>query len=233
VNFIQTAFFVLGASLFSFLPLVKSSTALAQDEFQDMDAREMELTIHDKVGTCVDVSDSILRLQCYDKMAAEMGMIAPDKTERQEQKLATFGFWKVLSSQNALGEELTYLKIYSNAPVKTMSGIKKEPEFVIRCKLKKTDVYLDWKGPLSPPHKEKMFLSYKIDELPKVSTDWELSLDKFAAFSPEPIEFVRSLKDKKNLLFEFTPLNETVKTVAFTLDGLDNALDMLVQRCYN
>jgi hypothetical protein len=61
---------------------------------------------------------------------------------------------------------------------------------------------------------------------------WPFSLDAFAAFSPDPIEFVKKLRTKRKLQLRVTPYGGATETLMFELGMLEQALDVMVKRCY-
>jgi hypothetical protein len=110
----------------------------------------------------------------------------------------------------------------------------KTPTFNIRCRQGNTDAYLDWKSELNGGRVlvKEIFIYTKIDNEPEYRQVWSLSLDALAAFSPNPIEFIKMLRGKRKLLMRVTPVGGTMETLAFEIGLLDQALDVMVKRCY-
>ena len=227
----------LSGGLIIILALCVFSAPLPAQEPQKLSQEAKDLTkLHKQLKECAGNSDRIIRTQCYDNIAEELGFLAATRNEEEGKVLATYGFWEATTRKNELGEDIYYLKIKPNNPIYTSSGAKRYPEFVIQCKTKSTDVYLDWKGSIVPrfgvPIKN-LYVAYRFDADDKKAVDWEVSLDKEAIFSKTPIEFVREMNNKKIMVIEITPGNDSFKTLAFTLSGLDNGLKLLAELCYN
>lgn len=174
------------------------------------------------------------RLRCYDSLSENMGLIAPSASEETEETIAKFGFWNVVEQRTRANEEVIYLKLDSSNSVLTSTGLKRSPALIFRCKNRTTDAYIDWGGPLANPRgaKDKIYLSYKIDDGIRMPQEWSFSLDFFSAFSPTPIEFAKSLKSKKTLVIEITPEGQWMERLMYNLDGFNNALAVLTDRCY-
>ncbi len=107
---------------------------------------------------------------------------------------------------------------------------------VVRCTPGKTESFLDWKAPVATglnALQEKIAITYFVSGGEKIFADWDISSDKFALFAPDPIVFVRSLLNQKKLTFQFTPGGSFVQTATFDISGVEKAVDVIVQNCYN
>lgn len=185
---------------------------------------------------CAETLARIERLICYDELAQKMGYTLPEKAEREEDILETFGFWEVTKRRTAAGEYITYLKNDTVEDVISQSGIRRKPTLVIKCKHGHTDVYLDWKSRLLPQYTGgtlKQPLMYQMDASEQINSNWELSTDRQAIFAPDPIEFVKALKKHDRLIFYITPQHDIAQTLVHDITGLNSALEVLVRECYN
>lgn len=180
-------------------------------------------------------TDRAQRLRCYDNISEEYGYIDTDMTKETEEKLAQFGFWSVNERKSEIGDTSIYLRIDSSNAARSPLGHERFPTLIVRCKNKKTDAYIDWGSPLgnTQGYEKTIYVGYRIDGGEEKAQEWEFSLDYYSAFSPKPIEFVRELKGKKKLVVEITPYNQSMAALLFHLDGLESALAILVDRCYN
>jgi hypothetical protein len=198
---------------------------------------ELERKINDstrRVEICSKTASLADRVVCYDEIARDYGFKTLRDLKSQEQKIGQYGFWQVTHRINDMGDEVIYLKLDSVEPVVSRSGIRRTPTFTLRCVSKKTDVFLDWKATLTGNRNIKnIHVLYKIDSNPLVSGTWQLSEDNNAAFSPNAIEFIKSLTDRTKLVLIVTPFADRTATLIFPLKGLAPALDILVKRCYN
>jgi hypothetical protein len=175
------------------------------------------------------------RIVCYDEIARDYGFKTLRDIENQEIKMGEFGFWQVTRRKNDMGDEVIYLKLDSVEPVVSRAGIKRNPTFNVRCAAKKTDVYLDWKAPMGAYRVsvKDMNIIYKIDSNRLTNQPWSISQDNHAAFSPDPIGFVKQLVDHEKLVLIVTPYADRSATLVFPLKGMSSALQILVKHCYN
>src|SRR5471030_1825811 len=76
-------------------------------------------------------------------------------------------------------------------------------EFVLRCKTKSTDAYIEWKAfGDNDPHdswSDEIPVFYSFDGEPGQYEKWGVSADKYVFSIPNPIEFIQSMHDKKAL----------------------------------
>ncbi len=188
-----------------------------------------------QIQRCADVTDNILRIRCYDQLASDLGVIAKNIAIQKEAEIAKFGFWRVTARANQVGEMLTSARLTANKPYQSLTGVERNAEFVISCKTQSTDAYVDFKGMIgagSTDFANKLPLVYNTDNEQGVMVNWDVSFDRFAAFAPHALDFVRSLHGKKTLVFQGKPEPDNTVTLVFTLDGLENVLKILYDRCY-
>ena len=193
------------------------------------------IAIEKRVSECAVLEDRILRLKCYDELAVANGFMNADRLEDEKETLGKYGLWNISKRRDASGEDHIYLKLPADQQIETLTGIKKTPEFIIKCRTQNTEAYLDWKGPLvgSRYYLKGFYVVVRVGNEEETHEDWELSHDKFAAFHPRPIEFVRELKKAHRLALRLNPQNDTVRVITFKLEGLNDALDVIIKNCYN
>lgn len=192
-------------------------------------------TFLDDLSRCANIPERVMRIQCYDELSTESGFMTRAKKEEQEKIIDKIGFWQVVVSEDKMGEQTMYLKLYANDIIRTGAATEKKPELVLRCYRKNTEVYLDWKSLLTEnrAYIKSIYVTSRFDSENAMQKDWQLSLDKNAAFAPDTINFVRQMKEHGVLTLELTPYNMSSTTLAFTLNNFDKALEILVKRCYN
>lgn len=188
-----------------------------------------------QIQRCANLTDNILRIRCYDRLATDMGVTITREAKQKEEELAKYGFWRITSRSNQVGEVLTNARLPANKPYQSNSGVERNAELVISCKIQSTDLYIDWKGMIgrgSTEYNNKIQLVYSADNQQGVLTNWDVSFDRFAAFAPHALDFIRTLHGVKNLVFQGKPEPDNTVTLVFTLDGLENVLKILYDRCY-
>lgn len=197
-----------------------------------MEAKEAD---RERIRLCTRESIFTLRLVCYDDVARDMNLISAQAAQSNKESIEKQGFWNITRRVNSLGENVTTLTVNSTEPVTSRTGARLQPTFNIRCRSQNTDVFLDWQSPLNAQrvYISEQEITYKIDDDPLYNALWELSQDNHAAFAKRPVEFVRNLRGKQQLVLMVTPHGGRSATMIFPLAGLDSALDVLVEHCYN
>ena len=188
-----------------------------------------------RIEFCSSDPSPAARVVCYDEIARDYGFKTVDEMKTQEQRMEDHGFWIISKKVNEMGDEVITLKVDTVQPVISRSGMRRTPSFNIRCASKRTEVFLDWKSPLAD-HKvfiKTQSIKYKIDSERLMVEEWDLSQDNHAAFSPRAIDFVKILKGKSKLVLIVTAYGDQTSTLVFPLSGLNKALNVLVERCYN
>jgi len=193
------------------------------------------VTAKRQIQRCANLTDNILRIRCYDRLATDMGVIAINEAKQKEELLAKFGYWRVTTRANQVGEMLTNARLTANKPYQSNAGIERNAEFIISCKTQSTDAYVDFKGLIgsgATDYGNKLPLVYSLDNGQGILVNWDVSFDRFAAFAPHALDFVRGLHGKKTLVLQGKPEPDNTVTLVFTLDGLENVLKVLYDRCY-
>lgn len=182
---------------------------------------------------CLGMETRIARLSCYDDVAQTMKLIPGDQKKKEDQIIGTYGFWRAIFSQDEMMHQITTLKLDSSTKVMSASGLEIRPTLTVRCMLEKTDVYLDWQIPLNQnPLRTKLPISFSIDGFPPVSQEWTLSPDNFAMYAPDSAKMIRALRGHIKMVATVTPDQEATSSMTYDLPGFDQALPILVQRCY-
>jgi hypothetical protein len=189
--------------------------------------------LKEDIGLCATMEENASRLRCYDNLSIALGLMTEEDRTQTEQSLAKFGFWSVIARTSAIGEETTSLKLDSENQVSTKSGMARNPTLIVRCKKKDTDVYLDWGSPMANKDEgiKRTLVAYTTDADPRKEEAWEYSLDYYGVFAPDSAAFIRKVRDRHKLVFEVTT-DGMKRNVIFNLEGMDNALQFLIDRCY-
>jgi hypothetical protein len=151
-----------------------------------------------------------------------------------KEELAKFGFWHATAKNNSSGERTYNMRLHPNEPYINSSGVQRLPELILSCRVNFTEVYIDWKAPISMhalPQK-KLDVVYNYDASPGISAKWDISADMYAIFIPRGIDFIQTMHGKKVLNIQFTPYGENLATLTFTLTGLENILNIMYEKCY-
>jgi hypothetical protein len=185
-----------------------------------------------QAGSCAVLKDYVLRLQCFDRLAEDMGI---SHTEKVEKELAKYGLWRAIETITPDGVHSTDMRLPANSPTTGANGEEHTPDLVLTCKTKHTDAYIDWKAHVAyGPDTKTVDLVYLFDSDVGITTSWDVSLDRNALYIPRPVDFIRSMHGKKTLTVQSAQTQyDDMFTLVFTLNGLEDVLKMMAQRCYS
>lgn len=199
----------------------------------NLEAKKLAM-ITEELTVCVEMKDRVMRLRCYDDLSTEIGIMKEEFKALERQKLASYGFWQVASETDQLGIETMYLSL---SPLNKLSSVNmqsKVPAFNIRCRQGNTDVYIDWRTAMNGgrPTFKDIFIFTRVESEPEFRETWSFSMDAFAAFAPDPIGFIKQMRGKRKLQLRVTPYGGNTETLMFEIGFLEQALDVMVKRCY-
>ncbi len=194
-------------------------------------------SIDNEIQQCSQIKGRIKRLTCYDEIAKKLGYKSPDAQSREAEILDNYGFWEVTKRRNAAGEEIIYLRNDSVEAITSKSGMKRHPTLTITCKHGTTNIYLDWKVGLQSRARVDGFsrhdLSYQFGADARRVVTWDLSTDRQALFAPNPVAFIKEMRDHDRIIFYLTPHYDIAQTIVHDISGLNTVLQILVDECYN
>jgi type VI secretion system protein VasI len=195
-----------------------------------------------KLGTAIIIGFGSLLL---------LGMIISAFRPSSSSTLASKPEWSVNTSRSPIDDSNTVvLSLDSENLIQGPLGSVK-PTLIVRCKERKTDVYVvtrmaarieeDEEGGPSNYHKVRI----RIDDGVASSESWTEATDQNALFAPDQIydvnehydlkewriAFARKLAGATTLIFEFTPFDGNPQTARFDLRGLDTHLDKVAEAC--
>lgn len=198
-------------------------------------ALELE-ALKGKIKRCAELQDRSIRMTCYDNNAADLGYITVDRAKNEAQEIKKIGFWQMSEKTGADGVKTTYMRLESSNMLESPNGTERQVSLVLRCSPGKTDAFLDWKTPvvsgLRAEKEEHVVLTYYTNNGEKVTTDWEISTDKFALFSLDSVQFIKDIMKGTKLTMEFVPHNSAIQSAYFDTTGINVAVDTIVKRCY-
>ena len=131
------------------------------------------------------------------------------------------------------GQRVIYMRLPPSPAPKDGSSY----EFVLRCKTKSTDAYIEWKAfGDNDPHdtwSDEIPVFYSFDGEPGEYAKWGVSADKYVFSIPNPLEFIQSMHDKKALtVIPNARVNPPGDPMPFILKGLEDVLNQLYEGCY-
>jgi hypothetical protein len=149
--------------------------------------------------------------------------------------------WHVTEEQSPMDDSKTVvLALDSEDKIQGPLGAVR-PSLIVRCKEKKTDVYVasgmaasiehDFEGGPSDYHTVRI----RLDDGPANSARWSESTDHHALFAgygrENLIEFAKKLSGASTLTFQFTPFDGSLQVARFDLRGMDVYLHKVAEGC--
>ena len=182
-----------------------------------------QVDIRKRLAECAAIKGDLERLECYDRLARELGLIKTTITPR----IAGTGKWKVSVEKNPVDDSKTVFLALLADEGKSKFG--EAIALIIRCKSNKTELFINWSDYLGM---ESTHVLTRIGNAPAQQRSWSLSSDNTATFFPEaPIAFIKSLMSADKLVAQVTPYNENPVTAIFDIRGLSEAIKPLQETC--
>ncbi len=191
--------------------------------------------LKDSIKRCSELQDRGIRMSCYDKLSQSLGFLSAEKIAEDQKTLGKIGFWDITSKKNIDGTAQTTLRLESSNTIKSRTGTERNVALVIRCTPGKTEVFLDWKAPVTgstSANKTTTTVTYYLNGSEKINENWEISSDLYAIFALDPAAFIRNIMKKQKLTIGITPYGSYIQNAIFDVTGADGAIDVIVKTCY-
>jgi type VI secretion system protein VasI len=171
---------------------------------------------------CAAIDGDLARLECYDTIAKKNNL---NGRQLKPTSIKDKGKWNVSVDVNPIDDSKTVTLILDANSGKSRFG--KPVYMVLRCKSKKTNLYIGWND----------YLGGEADILTRIGKNkantsrWSMSTDKKASFHPKPIPFIKEMLQSNKLIAQVTPYNASPVTAVFNTSGLTNAIKPLKETC--
>lgn len=146
------------------------------------------------------------------------------------------GKWHVSESKSEMdGSPLVVLDLDAGNEVQGWLEAKK-PTLIIRCKERKTALYVDigMQASVEPGDYglyNQHTVRIRLDDKPALKQVWGQSTDGKALFAGSPQQLARQIAQSQTVLFEFTPFQASPATARFDVHGLDKVLQKVAVPC--
>jgi len=176
-----------------------------------------------RLAECAAIKDNLKRLECYDRLARELGLV---KTYQIIPVKGT-GKWITKIEKNPLDDTKTVILILQADEGESSFG---DPIFlVIRCMSNKTELYINWNSYLGL---DSISVTTRIGNDKPERKLWNISTDHRATFYPtSPILFIKNLINADKLVAQTTPYGENPIIAIFDIRGLNEAIKPIQETC--
>jgi hypothetical protein len=154
---------------------------------------------------------------------------APADAGAQEK---TIGPWHAIFSTDDKGQSVTELRLAATRPYTDDKSKEFFPDLVLVCWQHNTVAFIDMKKAIGAPDDETTRLQYGSKGGFPTRTEWNLSRDRVKVLVPDALDFVAQIRDKASLDFQITPFEAPPIAVFFTLDSIEQAFELMGERCY-
>lgn len=175
----------------------------------------------DDLKACAAISGPTERLLCYDKLQPPPNTPEPTPEVKDVRDSSA---WRHTDEADRLDGSRMLVAL-------VLASDNSEPgsaAFYIRCLKGKTEVFATWPKYLGA---RAVAVRWRADEMPVRGERWSPASDGRAAFHPNPIQFVKSLSGKRELVLNMQPYNETASSLTFPIAGIDEAVKPIRAAC--
>uniref|UniRef100_UPI003341D5BE type VI secretion system-associated protein TagO n=1 Tax=Castellaniella defragrans TaxID=75697 RepID=UPI003341D5BE len=177
----------------------------------------------DDLAVCAAKSNAVDRLECFDALAEKVG--ATVTTTNTTSKSS--GKWSTSTDTDPMTDESIHF-----AMLRSSSGTGKYGDAVVmtvRCKDKKTEMYINWKSYLG---RDTISTTYRVGKDKAKTSKWDVSTDHKAAFFPgSPVSLLKAIAENDSFVASLTPYSESPVTASFDTTGAAAALADIRKGC--
>lgn len=188
-----------------------------------------------KLLLCKEMPDDEKRLECFDKAAISLQVVAKERTaelKEEEQKPSLSGDtggWEVEEETSKVDDSKSvFLLLASDEKVKGMFGLEKHPILILRCIENKTAVVLllDTHLGMRDPG-----IIMRLDKEKPIKKPWNILTTYKGLLHPQPIKLIRDLLKSEKMFVRVVPSSGGAMDMEFSLAGLENVIKPLQKSC--
>ena len=175
---------------------------------------------------CVEIDNSVERLVCFDRTAAELGLV------KTVEPVTGVGKWRVSTETSKVDDSTNvFMRVKADAEVQKSRLWSGYPELWIMCRENTTSFFVSYPFFITT---DKAYVTYRYDKDRAASRNMNMSTD-YKAFGlwsgGSSIPFVKRMFAKRRLLIRVTPHGESAVTSEFDISGLSEAIKPLRKAC--
>jgi hypothetical protein len=137
--------------------------------------------------------------------------------------------WEASADTNAIdGSTRTVLSLESAKPVIGSYGQEGKVTFILRCQANRLEAYVVTPGQLESDYStHTVAVRVRFDDTPPESADWHEGTGGESILVPQPKTLLKRLLTTQKFLLEYSPFQQSPKTIEFDPAGLEGQLPKL------
>ena len=167
---------------------------------------------------CKTLTDDAQRLKCFDGLFAE-----------KQQPPAT---WSIEESKSPVDDSPQVAGMLYADSSADPSSLMIPTVLVLRCKEKKTEVYLGRPFTLFGSNTNTVKVLVRINDGKPIETRWQPSSNGLGVFALAAVQFIRALPDNGKIFVRVTTLDGSTVDGAFTLGKVSEIRDKIAADCH-
>lgn len=184
-------------------------------------------------SACIEIENDLDRLACYDREAGRKPA-SDDKSSRGS--LATTGQWVVKSETSDFKDTTdVFVSLTSeNALTCRGYGAPTPATLILRCLENTTAVFIATDCHLTSGHGGYGQVESRVDDKVARSQEFDESTNNRSLglwSGRQAIPFIKSMIGSNQVLFRFTPFNQSPVTAKFNTSGLEESIKPLREEC--
>ncbi|PHM50578.1 type VI secretion system-associated protein TagO [Xenorhabdus sp. KK7.4] len=131
------------------------------------------------------------------------------------------GEWDITKEVNKLTDKIDYFAV--------LSSENGEESLVLRCENNTTEAYIATDEYLGIENDAKV--TFRIDKQNAITENWEIGGSNDSAFSPSPVQFIRKIYGKQNIVVGYIPDGQIQIIAEFKIDHINEVAKEISQAC--
>lgn len=145
--------------------------------------------------------------------------------------VTTIGNWKNHKAKDAITDFETTAWLTDGTVVAGSVG-GDGASLMTACRNNQTEFYIDWDRYVTTGGIDaRQPVTYRIDQKPAVTSNWQISTDFEATFAPRAIGLLRNLKGATSFIVATVPYGATEVRVTFDIAGINQVIEDIAARC--
>lgn len=176
---------------------------------------------------CLGIENGEARLKCFDATVRTTPAPSVEPSPRPQAPAVDglVGRWIVSEEK----DKLDGAKRVVAMSIAAEDWGRDKPVLIMRCAANRTEAFVGTEKYLGT--RMSFQVKWRVDNTPIRTEYWGSSGNGRAAFSQQPIPFIKALFGGKELVFNIQPYGEGPHTISFEIDGAEKAAEKVRKAC--